>query len=218
MKGTGEFMQNGYFEINDLRSALEFLSNEKDELIETDVPVELNRELSGVYRHIGAGGTVMRPTKTGPAMIFNNIKGHPGARVVIGVLGSRNRVAKLLGTTPERIAFMMNECLERPMEPVTVSGNAPCREVVHYASDEDFDIRKILPAPTNTPYDAGPYITLGMCYATHPDTGVSDVTIHRMCLLSRDEMSIFSRPEQGISAKWQGGPKKRASPSQYQSA
>lgn len=187
-------MQNGYFEINDLRSALEFLSNEKDELIETDVPVELNGELSGVYRHIGAGGTVMRPTKTGPAMIFNNIKGHPGARVVIGVLGSRNRVAKLLGTTPERIAFMMNECLERPMEPVTVSGNAPCREVVHYASDEDFDIRKILPAPTNTPYDAGPYITLGMCYATHPDTGVSDVTIHRMCLLSRDEMSIFFTP------------------------
>lgn len=38
--------------------------------------------------------------------------------------------------------------------------------------------------------DAGPYITLGMCYATHPDTGLSDVTIHRMCIQGKDELSI----------------------------
>ncbi|MEH2958167.1 UbiD family decarboxylase [Candidatus Merdisoma sp. JLR.KK006] len=41
---------------------------------------------------------------------------------------------------------------------------------------------------------AGPYITMGMCYATHPDTGLSDVTIHRMCIQSRDELSIFLQP------------------------
>lgn len=52
----------------------------------------------------------------------------------------------------------------------------------------------LIPAPTNTPKDAGPYITMGMCYATHPDTGLSDVTIHRMCIQSRDELSIFLMP------------------------
>ena len=41
---------------------------------------------------------------------------------------------------------------------------------------------------------AGPYITMGMCYATHPDTGLSDVIIHRMCIQSRDELSIFLQP------------------------
>ena len=46
-------------------------------------------------------------------------------------------------------------------------------------------------APTNTPDDAGPYITLGMCYASHPDTGLHDVTIHRLCIQGKDELSIF---------------------------
>ena len=56
------------------------LEDMSGQLIETDVEVEPMAELSGVYRHVGAGGTVMRPTKEGPAMIFNNVKGHPGAK------------------------------------------------------------------------------------------------------------------------------------------
>lgn len=187
-------MQNSTIKINDLRSALDLLKNEQGELIETNVPVELNGELSGVYRHIGAGGTVMRPTRIGPAMIFNEIKGHPGAKVVIGVLASRRRVAKLLGTTPDRVSFFLNKCVDSPIAPLTIDEAPPCQEVVHYASDDDFDVRRIIPAPSNTLKDAGPYITLGMCYATHPDTGLSDVTIHRLCLQSRDEMSIFFTP------------------------
>jgi 4-hydroxy-3-polyprenylbenzoate decarboxylase len=33
-----------------------------------------------------------------------------------------------------------------------------------------------------------------MCYASNPETGESDVTIHRMCLQSKDEISIFLQP------------------------
>ena len=33
-----------------------------------------------------------------------------------------------------------------------------------------------------------------MCYATHPDTGVHDVTIHRLCIQGKDELSIFFTP------------------------
>ncbi len=70
----------------------------------------------------------------------------------------------------------------------------PCQEVVHLAEDPEFDLNKLVPAPTNTPDDAGPYITLGMCYASHPDTGLSDVTIHRLCIQGKDELSIFFTP------------------------
>ena len=47
----------------------------------------------------------------------------------------------------------------------------PCQEEIHYASEEGFDIRKLFPAPQNTEEDAGPYITMGMCYASDPVTG-----------------------------------------------
>lgn len=129
-------------EVNDLRSALELLESIPGQFVETDVEVDPNAELSGVYRHVGAGGTV-----------------------------------------------------EHPVTPVVIPNEqAKCQEVVHLATEEGFDIRKLLPAPTNTPEDAGPYITLGMCYESNPKTGESDVTIHRMCLQSKDEISIFLMP------------------------
>ena len=90
--------------ITDLRSALELLRAMPGERVETDVEVDPAAELSGVYRYVGAGGTVQRPTKVdGPAMLFHNVKGHPGASVAIGVLGSRKRVAAYFGCDPKDV-------------------------------------------------------------------------------------------------------------------
>lgn len=181
--------------INDLRSALALLETLPGQLAQTDVEVDPMGEVSGVYRHVGAGGTVQRPTREGPAVIFNNVKGHPGARVVIGLLASRTRVGHLLGCAPDRLGFLLKDSVANPLPPVTIPNEqAKCQEVVHLATDPDFDVRKLVPAPTNTLEDAGPYITLGMCYASNPETGESDVTIHRMCLQSKDEISIFLQP------------------------
>lgn len=181
--------------VNDLRSALELLKSLEGQLVETDVPVEPHAELSGVYRHVGAGGTVMRPTREGPAMIFNHVKGHPDARVLIGLLASRKRVGYLLNERPDQLGFLLNRAVEAPIPPVVVPNEeAPCQEVVHLATDPDFDIRKLVPAPTNTEEDAGPYITMGMCYASDPETGDSDVTIHRLCLQGKDEISMYFVP------------------------
>lgn len=187
---------NEKIEVNDLRSALELLRSMEGELIETDKEVDPAAEISGIYRHVGAGGTVMRPTRQdGPAMVFHNVKGHPDASVAIGVLSSRKRVGALLGCEPEKLGFLLKDSVLNPVAPVVIPNeNAPCQENVYLASEPDFDIRKLIPAPMNTPEDAGPYITLGMCYATDPQTGKKDVTIHRMCLQSKDEISIFLQP------------------------
>lgn len=182
-------------EILSLRDALEVLKGIPGQLVETDVPVDPAAELSGVYRYVGAGGTVKRPTKVdGSAMVFHNVKGHEDASVAIGVLASRERVAILFGCKKEELGHLVQSCAANPVMPIVKEGFAPCQEVVHLAADPDFDLHKLLPAPTNTPVDAGPYITLGMCYATHPDTGLSDVTIHRMCIQGKDELSIFLQP------------------------
>ena len=183
-----ERFENG---VRDLRSALEFLRKRPGQLVETEVEVDPEAELSGVYRYVGAGGTVMRPTRTnGPAMLFRNLKGFDEASAVIGVLASRERVAALLGCRSADLGRLLCECIAGPVEPLLSEAPAECQQVVHLASEPGFDLRRLLPAPTNTPVDAGPYITLGMCYATHPDTGRSDVTIHRLCIQGRDELSI----------------------------
>ncbi|MDQ7096542.1 UbiD family decarboxylase [Desulfosporosinus sp. PR] len=182
-------------EVHDLRSALELLASVPGQLIQTDIEVDPHAELAGVYRHVGAGGTVMRPTKEGPAMIFNNLKGFAEARVAIGVLASRKRVGLLLDTDPKKLGFHLANSVKNPLPPVVIDNKyARCQEVVHYADEPGFDVRKLVPAPTNTEEDAGPYITMGMCYASDPENGDSDITIHRLCLQSKDEISMFFTP------------------------
>ena len=178
--------------VTDLRSALKLLQSIPGQLLVNDEPVDPFGELAGVYRYIGAGGTIMRPTKTGPAMLFTHIKQLPGARVVTGVFASRARVALLLGTTYDRLGHLLKDCLANPIAPVTIDkSRAACQQVVHLATEPGFDIRRLVPAPTNTPEDAGPYVTIGMVHASDPETGESDVTIHRLCMQGPDELSMF---------------------------
>ncbi len=179
-------------DIYDLRSALDVLRNIPGEYLETDRQVNLMGELTGIYKKIGARGTVRRPTKIGPMMMFNNIDGYPGARVAIGVVGSRERVGHLLGTPPEQLGHFYNQCLQNIVSPVVIpSETALCHEQVYLASDPAFDIRKILPIPFTTERDAGAYITMGLCYASDPDNKEDrNAAIHRMCVQGRDELTI----------------------------
>ncbi|MDD4722471.1 MAG: UbiD family decarboxylase [Acidaminococcaceae bacterium] len=182
-------------EVCDFRSAIELMKSIPGEMVETDVEVDPSAELAGVYRHVGSGGTVARPTKIGPAMTFNKIKGYPDAKVVIGTLASRKRVGYLLGTDYKHLGFFLRDAVKTPIQPVVVGKEkAKCQEVIHLATEEGFDLRKLVPAPTNTPEDAGPYITMGMCYASDVETGESDVTIHRLCIQGKDEISMFFTP------------------------
>ena len=102
---------------------------------------------------------------------MNQVNDLPGARVAIGVLASRQRAAALLDCPPEELGKRLWQSVDHPIPPVLKEGPALCQQVVHRADAPDFDLRTLVPAPTNTPAAAGPYITMGMCYATHPDTG-----------------------------------------------
>ena len=181
--------------VEDLRSAVEELKKYENQIACTDTEVDSYAEVAGIYRYVGAGGTAKRPTKEGPALLFRNIKGFPDKQVLIGLLASRKRVGCLLDCPPDKLGFLLKEAAANPIMPeFTAGGDVPCQEEIHYASEEGFDIRKLLPAPQNTEEDAGPYITMGMCYASDPVTGEGDVTIHRLCLQSADEMTMFFTP------------------------
>ncbi len=179
-------------DITDLRTALEFLAGVPGQLASTPTPVDPYLELAGVYRRVGAGTPVAPPTRVGPALLFENVKGFE-MKVAAGVLASRERTALLLGTTPDRLAFDLLAALERPVTPVVVpAGEAPCQQVV---LRPPFDIRRLLPAPTSTAKDAGPFLNMALLRAEDPESGASDVTIHRMCLTGADTMTVnFTGP------------------------
>ncbi len=182
-------------DITDLRTALDFLSRRPGQLVSTKVEVDPYLELTGVYRRVGSGTPTAPPTKIGPAMLFENVKGHT-MRVVAGVLASRERTALLLGSSKERLMFDLLEGLERPMPPVVVPGDqAPCQDVV---IRRPFDLREVIPPVINTTKDTGVFFNMGLLRAEDPETGVSDVTIHRMCIHGPDSMSVSFTPGRHI--------------------
>lgn len=181
--------------IYDLRAVLDELRTDPANYHETGVEVDPDAELAGVYRYIGAGGTVERPTGEGPALMFNTVKGFPDARVLIGLMASRRRVGKILHHDYRTLGGLLADAATNPIWPVTVAeGEAPAHEVVHRATEDGFDIRTLVAAPTNTPYDAGPYISVGVVFGSSMDRQLSDVTIHRMVLADKDTIGIYIMP------------------------
>jgi gallate decarboxylase subunit C len=181
--------------IYDLRSALSVLAEEDGQLLVTDREVDPHGELAGVYRKIGAGAPVQPPTTVGPAMLFNRVKGYD-MRVITGVLASRRRTAILLNSSIERLPFDLLRGYENARSPVAFSGQtAPCQEVVQ---QDNIDLRGLLPAPTNTLHDAGPYLNMGLIRAEDPETGQADVTIHRLCIQGPDLLSVYFVPGRHI--------------------
>ncbi len=125
-------------------------------------------------------------------MTFNNIKGFAGMRVNIGTMASRKRVGQILHHDYRTLGQLLQKSVENPIKPIKVAKEeAPVQEVVHLATDEGFDIRKLIPAPTNTEEDAGPYITLGVVLGSDPNKTMSDVTIHRMVLEDEDTIGMY---------------------------
>lgn len=147
--------------IQDLRDAIALLQQHDNQYLETDHPVDPNAELAGVYRHIGAGGTVKRPTRIGPAMMFNNIKGYPHSRILVGMHASRQRAALLLGCEASQLALEVGKAVKTGRAGGRPGQQRPLPEQIFLADDPDFDLRTLLPAPTNTPIDAGPFFCLG---------------------------------------------------------
>ncbi len=192
--------------IQDLRDAIALLQQHDNQYLETDHPVDPNAELAGVYRHIGAGGTVKRPTRIGPAMMFNNIKGYPHSRILVGVHASRQRAALLLGCEASQLALEVGKAVKnrsrrwssRPAAP-------PARNRSFWPTIRILICAPCFRRPTNTPYRRRPLRSAwAWALASDPDdASLTDVTIHRLCVQGRDELSMFlaAPPYRSVSPK-----------------
>ena len=134
--------------------------------------------------------------RSGPALLFQNIKGHSGHQVLINQFGSARRMnlaleVNSLDEVAERIrAFMdvkspqgfLDKVKMLPMIaemgkffPKTVS-TGPCKEVIRR---DNFSL-DWFPIPQCWPKDAGRFITLPCVITRDPNTGKRNVGCYRM--------------------------------------
>ncbi len=162
---------------------------------------EITDRVSKIGARAGAesGSTKEKYAPGGPALLFENIKGHPGHKVLINQFGSERRMALALGVDrvddiAERIRTLMNvkppsgglldklKMLPQLAElgnifPKTVSAkDAPCKEVIRR---DNFDLN-FFPILKCWPFDGGRFITLPCVHTRDPKTGKRNIGMYRM--------------------------------------
>ncbi|PWW58250.1 UbiD family decarboxylase [Actinokineospora spheciospongiae] len=169
----------------DLRSALSSLSGSPEDLVLVDEEVD-TRSVAARYAR-WAGTPAPPPTGPGPAVVFQRVRTESGGvrPVLMGLYGTRERAAGLVGANPAQVPERIRAALADPIAPVTTGE----RE----ADRLEPDLRS-LPIPVLTDEDAGPYLTLGSVLATDPGTGVRNLSIHRMCVRGPDTMTLWMVP------------------------
>jgi UbiD family decarboxylase len=126
--------------------------------------------------------------KKGPALLFENIKGHR-TPLVTNILSTDKKVALALGVEGdmkamfERFLSGSNE----PLQPVTVK-TGPCKEVVQKGDEVDLDI---FPTPVWHEDDAGRYIgTFHGCITKDRETGDMNMGMYRLMIKDKKTTTL----------------------------
>ncbi|HUA91551.1 MAG TPA: UbiD family decarboxylase [Terracidiphilus sp.] len=147
----------------------------------------------------GSGAKAGKYAPGGPALLFENVKGHPGHKVFINQFGSERRMAMALGVEEidqiaERIHSLVNlkpptggffdklKMLPQLAElanvfPKTVNAkDAPCKEVIRR---DNFDLN-FFPILKCWPHDGGRFITLPCVHTRDPRNNKRNIGMYRM--------------------------------------
>jgi 4-hydroxy-3-polyprenylbenzoate decarboxylase len=184
----------------------------RDWIQQLDKAGELKRIGEAVSPHLEMAEIADRAAKLGkgtakaggPAILFENVTGFPGAKVLMNQFGSERRMRLALDVDSlDEIAGRIRALVHPPtpqglfaklkllptlaevgsfFPKVIAAKDAACKQVVHRRVEdggEGIDLRK-LPVLTTWPEDGGPFITLPCVVTRDPKLGKRNVGMYRM--------------------------------------
>lgn len=170
----------------DLRCYLEKLRSTTGQLYEVTRPVAFDREVPSLVKALELYGK--------PAVLFHDVVGSE-LPLVMGVFGTRDRIAEALGVDRRRALEHVLRLLDSDMPaPVTVP-DAPVDEV--FEEGKDIDLGRF-PIGVHSRDDAGAYITSGVVIARDPLTGAINTGMYRIMITGSRTMTINAAPDHDL--------------------
>ncbi|MCL6636655.1 MAG: UbiD family decarboxylase [Alicyclobacillus sp.] len=174
----------------DLRAWLD-LVEQHGSLLRVREAVSVEEEMSGITYLVA-----MR--QPAPALLFENVQGYPGARVLFNLIGSSQlRYNLALGLPPEMrplaVIEELRQRLKNPIAPRTVDPS----EVPFYRNTRQGEEVRLseFPAPKHWPLDGGHYIgTADVVITQDPETGVVNVGTYRQMIHNDREVGVMFSP------------------------
>ena len=134
----------------------------------------------------------------GPALLFENVKGHPGHRALYNMIGCNlSRFCLMIGEKPVdhplKAVQLLQQKMGRKMSPKEVSADSAISSQ-NIVEGDDIDIR-IFPAQRMWPLDGGKYLGTGDAVVTKcPESGRVNVGTYRMMIKGPREVGVYTSP------------------------
>jgi 2,5-furandicarboxylate decarboxylase 1 len=156
--------------------------------------LEFRGELVRIQKPVGTKfviGSLARKSEiqNGPALFFEKPEAYD-MPVVVGLLSTVQRLGIGIGVPKEQVMEKVSKAMKTPLKPITVN-HSPVKERVF---EEDADLLKILPIPTHSELDGGPYISAGVVFAKDPASGRQNLSFHRMQVKGPKKLGIDIDP------------------------
>ena len=142
--------------------------------------------------------TYLVGSEKSPALLFENIKGHPGHRALYNMIGCNlSRFCLMIGEQPVdhplKAVQILQQKLGRKMPPKEIPADqAICNQNV--VEGDGIDIR-IFPAQRMWPLDGGMYLGTGDAVVTKdPETGRINVGTYPMMIKGPREVGVYTSP------------------------
>jgi len=170
----------------DLRTWIQRLESEGD-LKRIKARVDWDGEIAEICRQVQA--------RKGPALIFENIKGHEKTwcrQLLTGGQATPERAALGLGlpknSSRKEVVEVLRKRFKEPLEPRLVA-TGPVKENI--ITGDAIDLFQI-PVPKWHPLDAGRYINTWCAAVTKdPETGVHNAGVYRGNILAKDKIGVL---------------------------
>src|SRR5260221_8795139 len=142
--------------------------------------------------------TYLVGSEKSPALLFENVKGHPGHKALYNMIGCNlSRFCLMIGEQPMdhplKAVQILQQKLGRKMPPVEVSADKAIANENIVVGDE-IDIR-MFPAQRMWPLDGGKYLGTGDAVITQdPESWRVNVGCYRMMIKGPREIGIYTSP------------------------
>ena len=123
------------------------------------------------------------------AVLFPQPGGHE-VPVVSGIVSTRSWIAEAMGESEAAMLARFQHASLNPIKWNEIS-SAAAQEVVHA---DDIDLTRLLPIPTHSEHDNGPYISAGLLISRNPENGIQNVSINRLQVSGSNRLGVLILP------------------------
>jgi len=172
----------------DLNTCIEFLESAGN-LVRVKSEVDLEYDLAGIAKRFEGKKCIL----------FEKVKGSEFP-VFMGLLWNRDIVGSVFGVPKEKIPFVLASGIgpwkkDKSALPEQILKKGPANEVII----RDPDLYK-LPIPIHALKDGGRYLDSSVVVVKNPETGIPNISIHRLMVTGKDRISFLIDPGRHLGA------------------